>query len=327
VTAQLLLALNASLLAVFEGVGDLTLWQISAAAAISGTLGAATGPGTMRLLHDIVDEDQLPAAIALASVEYNIARVAGPAVGGLLLAAGGPGVCFGANAASFLAFALVVVSVPRTRRVARARRPSLRSGLQAVRGVPPLVTIAVVLAPIGLLGLNLSTVGPIVASNVLQLGAAGFGLVTSAAGVGALLAGVALTARDRVGVKSYLLGTFALSGGLLMVAASSETIIVLGGFLVFGIGITITLTSATTLFQRLAPADAEGTGLGVYNLLAVGTTPLGSLLVGALASSTSIRVTVALLGGSCVVAAAVGAVAASRRRQLGIEVRGGKVAR
>jgi Transmembrane secretion effector len=326
VVMQLLLAANASVLAILEGIGNLSLWEISAAAAISGTLGTLVAPGSMRLVHDIVDEDELPAAIALSSVEFNVARVAGPALGGLLLAAGGPGVCFGGNAASFLVFALVVSRISLQRNDPPAQRPTLRHGLRAVRAVPPLVTVALVLGPIGLLGLNLSAFGPIVADTVLRFGAAGFGLVTSAAGVGSVLAGVVLTARNRVGLKSYLLGAFTLSGGLILVAASTETAVVLTGFFVFGIGTTTALASATTLFQRLAPAEAEGTGLGVYNLLVIGTTPVGSVLVGALASTSSIRVALAVFGVGCIAAAATGVVVARRRRQLTVEVCRGAVA-
>jgi predicted MFS family arabinose efflux permease len=151
-----LLAVNAVALTVVESVEGLTLWEISAGAAISGTLGALSAPSTMRLTHLAVDEDDLPAANSLFSIEFNLARLAGPAVGGLLIAAGAPGLCFAANAASYLVFALVVAWIPLRKQVGRARGLSLRAGLRAVRAVSPLVTVTAVLAPIGLLGMNLS---------------------------------------------------------------------------------------------------------------------------------------------------------------------------
>jgi MFS-type transporter involved in bile tolerance (Atg22 family) len=222
-------------------------------------------------------------------------------------------------------FALVVAWIPLRKQVGRARGLSLRAGLRAVRAASPLVTVTAVLAPIGLLGMNLSVFAPIVAHDVLDLGAVGFGLVTSAAGAGALLAGVVLVRLNRAGVKSFLGGALTLAVGLILVAASRETVVALTGFFVFGIGLTTTLASARTLFQRLAPPEAEGTALGVYTLLAVGTTPLGSVLVGALTSAAGIRATLAGLGTGCVVTAAAGLTVARRRRQLDVEVRRGAV--
>jgi MFS family permease len=148
----------------------------------------------------------------------------------------------------------------------------------------------------------------------------------SAAGVGAVAAGLVIANRNRVSLKSFLVGSVAVSSALILIAASTEAPVVVAGFVLFGIGGSFVLASATTLFQRLAPADAEGTALGVYSLLVTGTTPLGSLLVGALAEAAGIRVTTALLGVGCLVTVAIGATIAYRHHQLGVDVNRGRVA-
>ena len=98
------------------------------------------------------------------------------------------------------------------------------------------------------------------------------------------------------------MGSLAVSAALILIAASREAAVVVA--VRSAIGGSIVLASATTLFQRLAPAEAEGTLRPIYSLLVTGTTPLGSLLVGALAEAAGIRVTTALLGVGCLLAVA-----------------------
>ncbi len=264
-----------------------------------GALNAMDLPVRQSFTVELAGRERYPGAIALNSFGFNLSRLLGPALAGLLIAGFGVGMAYLANALSFLPLLLVLRGVPPGPAAGEGDGRFLREALEGVRFVleNPLVRRVVGLVLFAsLLGMNFQTLVPAYARLVLGLSATGYGFLVSSVGVGALGAALvmAFTGRPRPG--RLLLGVFALSlahlGLFLPQASWVPLFLALGGF-----GMISVLINANTLVQLSVPDRLRGRVMAVYSLVMLGTGPLGAYLTGLLFELLGGRLAALALGG------------------------------
>lgn len=264
-----------------------------------GALNAMDQPVRQSFTVELAGRDRYPGAIALNSFGFNLSRLLGPALAGLLIAFLGVGVAYLANALSFLPLLLVLLRLPPGPAGEEGDGRLLREALEGVRFVleHPLVRRVVGLVLFAsLLGMNFQTLVPAYARLVLGLSATGYGFLVSSVGLGALGAALvmAFTGRPRPG--RLLLGVFALAfahlGLFLPYPSLVPLFLALGGF-----GMISVLINANTLVQLSVPDRLRGRVMAVYSLVMLGTGPLGAYLTGLLFELLGGRPAALALGG------------------------------
>jgi MFS family permease len=287
----------------------ITLWEIIALIAFQGLINAFDMPGRQSFLVQMVeDRDDLSNAIAINSSMANGARLIGPAIAGLVIAAVGEGWCFLIDGLSYFAViaSLLLMRIrPKDsdiRRNARGMFEQMREGWDYVRTFRPIRTILLMFALLSLMGWPYSVLLPIFAGQVLHGGAHTLGWLTGASGIGALVSGISLTVRKSVvGLARMLQIAGALLGGALILFGLSHTLWLSLVLMVFvGFGLMQGAAVSNTIIQSLVPEDKRARVMGYYTMAFFGSAPFGSLLAGALAHRIGAPHTVIITGACCV---------------------------
>ena len=327
VVTQALSGLLAGLLAVLTWTDRIELWMVYAIAFCLGTVNAFDMPTRQAFVVEMVGKDDLMNAIALNSSLFNAARIIGPAVAGVLLAAVGPAAAFGINSLSYLAVitGLLMMKLGPHVDVVRGRGlQQLREGLSYVRSTENILRPILLVGLIATFGMNFNVWIPLLAKQDLNSGAGGFGLLMAASGVGSLAGALAL-AFLLTSVKRWMLFTTAgILGGLdivLAVAGAVPLAIGLAMLILAGIGFcsTTTMAMANTTVQTSAPDELRGRVMSVYTTVFAGTAPFGALISGAIASRFGTPTS--LLIGGVVTMAAVATVAFWNQLRGGFPIR------
>jgi len=308
--------LEALVLAVLAYTHHATLPWIIVLALISGLLGAFEIPIRQSFLMDLVGRDNLMNAIAMNSMAFNVSRVIGPALAGIIVAAAGPPVAFFVNAASYLAVigALLAIRPDPALIVPHRTPPPLAEALRYILapGWPrTLVTLSTIYT---IFGTSFLTVLPVYARNVLGTGAAGFGGLTSAFGVGAAAGALLLAAwgaRYRRGLIA-LRGGLVIGGSLLLMASLPKYPIAFTLLVMGGAAAAISAIVTNTLLQTEAPDHLRGRVIGFYSFIVVGLAPFGALQAGWVGEHLGVR-TEAAIGGAIVFLAALWMLTTVRR--------------
>jgi MFS family permease len=307
VAAQALAMLQAFALAALTFTHLLAIWHILALAFVLGCVNAFDLPARQSFLPAMVtDRRDLANAIALNSSVFNAARLIGPAVAGVLIAAIpdglGESVCFLLNGLSYLAvlLALLVMEV-RHQLPEAAPAPLVEGLLEGVRYLwthRPTRAVVLLVACMGLLGLPYAVLLPLLAGQVLGGQADTYGVLLSAAGTGALIGAVYLATRSLHGVAWRILaGVVLFSGVLLGLAAARQFLVALPLLVLGGFGMMMVMVSSTTVVQTLVPDDKRGRVMSLYTLSFLGLTPFGSLLAGWCAQQWGTPAALAVCGG------------------------------
>jgi MFS family permease len=299
---QLVVALT---LAVLTNTGLIAVGIIYGLAAVRGMIDAVEGPTRQAFVPEMVGTEDLSNAIALNSIQFNAARIIGPAIGGGVLAAVGFAACFYLNAASFLALiiALLAMRVSELHLVPRLpREPALgqlTAGLSYARSSPHVVLILIVMGTLGAFGYNFTTLTPLVTKYVLDAGANTLALLTTCMGIGAVVAGLFVAYRGRPTQRLLL-----VSAGIFVVmlaAVGLSQSIPVSAVLMFGMGFVgvLFMTTANTRLQLAVPGNMRGRVMGIYALLFVGTTPIGAYAMGQLAEVMGVPAMVLVMAALC----------------------------
>jgi MFS family permease len=304
--------------------GYVQLWHVFLFAALLGVAQAFDNPTRQAFVSEMVGPDRLSNAVALNSATFNGARLIGPAVGGLVIAAVGVGPAFLINAATYIAVISAYLSM-RTGDLARsavAERPrgGVMEGLRYVRSRPDLMLVVALVFVVGTMGMNFNLTLPLLAKAEFGVGAASFGLL-SAAFAGGALVGALVGTRRRGRPSASLLLTFAgVFGALETVVAFAPSFAVAGLLLIptgaFLIGHN---NVANARVQLGSPAHLRGRVMALYMLVFLGGTPLGALVVGVISEHFGARV--GLVAGGVSVLLAAGTLAVARARRHGLRVR------
>ncbi len=305
---QVGLAIFAGTLAVLVQVDAILFWQILLLAVLSGVANALAGPAFQAIIPALVDRSALGNAIALNSAQFNLARIIGPAVAGILIGLAGEAVSFWVNALSFLAVivALVALRMPTEQSIERSRAglwANLGEGLGYVRRHRPLLALLVLSVAPAILVLPYLALMPIFATE-LGIGAAGLGLLTASVGVGALAGALVVAFRRRGGAngRTLAIGLVCMALSVTVFALSRVELVTCLALAVLGGAQVAYYTSTNTLIQLLSPGQLRGRIMSIYVLTSIGVSPLGSLLAGGVAQVAGAPATLAAGGGLTILA-------------------------
>ncbi len=311
---------QAFLLAVLVMSGRIQLWQIYILALLLGVINAFDNPTRQAFVSELVGKDRLQNAVALNSSLFNTARVIGPALAGIVITVIGIGPAFLLNAISFLPVIgglllmrladLHQVDRPPQRRVFVQLWEGIRYAVQTPRVFLVLLTMAVV----GTFGYNYTTILPLLAKYVLHAGAEGLGILTSAVGIGSLVAALAFASATRTSLRVLLGAAFVFSVLLMLVGISRWLPITLILLTLMGVSGIIYTASSNTSLQLHSPAELRGRVMSLYFLLFAGSTPIGGFLVGVFSARIGVQPTIVLLGIACMLGVAAAIAYALRMR-------------
>jgi predicted MFS family arabinose efflux permease len=292
----------AFLLAILAVTGVVKVWHIWCLSFTVGTAQSFGGPAYSALVPSLVEKkEDLQNAIALNSIQFNLARVVGPALGGLALIKLGPAWCFTLNGISYLAVIASLLSIRPTfipDKTPRSVWDSMREGVQFLlkrEGMAGLVSIGFLVT---LLSYPLITFLPVIARNVFHREADTFTLFLCLSGAGSVIGALAVAAmHNQKGQARQSLAVMLLLGGLIAAIGFSKTLW-LTCVLIFLCGILLMVVFAvnSSLVQSHTSDAMRGRVMSVYNLAFRGGMPMGSLLSGLIMSRTSAPATMTANG-------------------------------
>jgi MFS family permease len=284
--------IQALLLWLLVATGTVQLWHIYVLAMLLGLTNSLDQPTRSAFVFEMVGRDDLPNAIALSSSLMNLTRIVGPAVGGIIIALSGVSLLFLLNTISFLAVIVGLALINNHELYAQAFRQtnegerhntweSLCEGVSYVWKTPSILLVILVVGLVLLFGANFNVVLPLFATNVLHVGAKGFGFLSAALGIGSLISALWLAWSNwKPTISRVLFGTLAF--GLLETVFALSHIFLLSLVLIASVGVAEAIFGAfaLTTVQMVAPDHLRGRVNSVYILFFTGSIPPGYLLAG-----------------------------------------------
>jgi len=320
----------ASILALVLGLlvllGQVEVWQVMVMAFLLGIVNAFDMPIRQSFVVEMVGRADLATAVALNSAAFNAARVVGPAAAGLLIGIVGIAPLFLLNSASYLVviagYLLMdvrLLQTPVRQHVDRSIRgiaDTLVEGLRYVRATPVILLCISLIGVVSLFALNFPVFGPLVASEVLHGSADTYGFLMAAAGAGSLLSALMLAFGGRATLARVFLGGTLAGLGILGAGLSSQLLLSMVLLAMVGWSTVAIGATSNTIIQLAVPDILRGRVMSVYTTVFAGATPIGSLLMGGLASAWGVTATMALGGIVTVAFTGLAAVWAIRRQRL-----------
>ncbi len=302
---QALSMLQSFALAAFAFSGHIDIPHLLVLGGLQGVINAFDVPVRQALVVDFVENrDHLGNAIALNSSIFNLARLVGPALAGLLIAATGPAVCFLIDGISYLA---VIATLLMMRLPPAAPRPprgnpleDLRAGVRYTWRHPIIRALILFVAAISFFGFSSSVIVPVLARDVFHGDARTLGYLMSAGGCGAISAALYLTTRAGIqGLgKVIVIGGGLLGGGLLGLGPASQVWVAAGCMYGVGLGGVLVAASSNTITQTLVENEMRGRVMSLFTMAFTGTMPLSNLLMGWLAQHVGSTTAVTIVGGA-----------------------------
>lgn len=281
--------------------------MVFATALAGGCVMALDAPARQVYVLELVGRERTTSAVSLNEVVLNLSRVLGPALGGLLLAAAGTAACFAVNAATFIPPLLVLLAFrptapPRRRPVAPGH---VRAGLRYATRTPVLRATLLLAVAAGFV-FNLGVALPLVTTRVFHLGAAGYGAMMAAFGIGAI-GGALLAASGGPWPTGRRVRMLAVVTGALVVATGFAPSLVAAFAGLFAVGLVSIwfIALANTVAQVRTEPTMRGRVMGVWTMALPGTAPLTGVLTGYVAETAGARAGFALGGGAMLLAAAL----------------------
>ncbi|WP_287932405.1 MFS transporter [Arthrobacter sp.] len=289
-TAMGLCALVLGLLVVTRTV---ELWHVYVLALLLGVASAFDAPSRQAFVSEVVAKEDVPNAVALNSASFNLARLAGPGVAGLVIALFGTGPAFLINAASFAAviFSLWRMRVSELQPVVRVPRGKgqIREGFRYIRQRPDLMMIMGLVFMVGTFGMNFQITNALMATTIFHLGPGEYGLLGSVMAVGTLAAAL-LAARRKKMRMLYIVGGALAFGVTVAVAAFMPSYALYALALVpVGLASLTFMNACNTTVQLTTDSAMRGRVLAVYMVVLQGGTPIGAPLVGWIATAFGAR--------------------------------------
>lgn len=304
---QILAMGQAATLAVLTFGGWIGIGHVVGLSALMGVIMSFEIPARQAFVVEMIDDpEDLTNAIAMNSSILHGGRLLGAALGGLLIAFYGSGVCFLLNAVTFLAVivALLVMRIPPRPKVEDHPRvlAHLVEGLLYSTRHPAISCMLLIAGLVSLMGFSYSALLPVFVDHILAAGADGYGYLVSATAAGALLGAAYLASRVHVRGLERILATGPILIGVGMIAFAMSRTFLLSLLLmpILGMGQILLMSSINTLIQTLVDDDKRGRVMSLYSLTFMGLMPIGSLVMGVLSRWIGPPPTVMIGGAACV---------------------------
>jgi MFS family permease len=306
VTTQTVMMALAAALAALTLSGNVRVSHLFVLASVLGIANAFDIPARQAFVVEMVEREDLMNAIALNSSMVNGARVVGPAIAGVVVAAVGEGWCFLLNAFSYVAVigALLLMRLPHR----PPAPPQISAWASIVEGfvfswrTAPVRALLLLLGLVSLMGMPYSVLMPIFADRILHGGPDAYGLLMSASGVGALAGAATLTVRRHIRGLGRWVALSAAGFGVSLIAFAFSRSLWLSALLLVPAGfcMMVEMAASNTLIQAMIPDRLRGRVMAVYSMMFMGMAPLGALIAGALAAPFGAPATVAIGGAVCI---------------------------
>ncbi len=307
---QVAMGVQALVLGVLTITGAVRLWEIAALAMLLGLNNAFENPARQSFMLEMVGAESLRNAVSLNSVLVNVARAIGPALAGVLIATVGEGPCFLANAASFVAVVFSLATLDRSAIVPSppsGREPGqLRQGLRYVARTPELGVPLMMMALVGALAYEFQVSLPVMAREGLHAGATGFGFMTAAMGVGAVLGGLLVASRGRTGLPTIVLAASGFGVFLALAALAPSLPTELVALALAGAASISFMSTCNSTLQLSAEPSMRGRVMSLWFVAFQGSTPIGGPIIGWVMAQAGARAGLGLGALTCVVAAVLG---------------------
>lgn len=306
VMTQFIGFIQAAMLAYFTIMGHVTIIHLVVLSIGLGVVNGFGMPGRHAFVLDLVkDKELLPNAIALNSTMFNLARLAGPALAGIIVANYGEGVCFIINSLSFLPAGLLLVFMSVKEEHGRKDRSKsywagIKEGFKYVRSHNVIYPILILLATASFMGMSLMVFLPVIAKDILHGDSQTLGFLTGAMGLGAVAGALWLASRSRVDGMPTIINIAFGSYGLLsiMLGWSSNTAVSILLMILMGFCVVSGWSSGNVLLQTMAEKTKRSRVMSIYLMCFTGMAPIGSLLLGWLSGKIGVE-WVLTIGGSC----------------------------
>jgi MFS family permease len=266
------------------------VWHIFVLAFLLGIVNAVDMPSRQSFVVEMVGRDDVANAIALNSAVFNGARIVGPAIAGILIGILGTALCFVLNGLSYGAVVISLLAMRDSELMPSARlavpktvaaiRENLGDGLRYVWHTPVVLLAITVIGFVSTFGMNFTVVLPVMATQVLNVGSNGLGLLFASMGAGALIAALAVATLARPRLRVLIGGGMVLGAAELALASTTAFPIALAAIFFCGAGAIATAASANSLIQITVPGPLRGRVMSVYTTVFAGSSPIGNGLTG-----------------------------------------------
>lgn len=288
---------------------NIVLWHVFVLAAVLGISSAIDAPVRQAFAAEIVGHDDLPNAVSLNSANFNAGRLVGPALSGLLIAAFGTGPSFILNGLSFL-FAIAALTMMNEKEFFHQDRPktmtNVREGLRYAIARPDIYVVMLIVFFMGTFGLNFQIFNALMATQEFGKGPASYGLLGTFIAIGSFSGAIASARLERFRKTRFvILGSAAFSAAI-MVLSFMPTYTAYAIFLPFcGVTALTTMITANSIVQVNSDQAIRGRVMGIYLLIFMGGTPVGSPLIGVMSELVGVRQTIAGCGAISLIATIV----------------------
>jgi MFS family permease len=324
VLTQVAMGLLALGLGLLDLTGAVQLWHVYALAFALGIASAIDAPARQAFVTELLGPSLLANAVGLNSATFNFARVLGPAVAGVLIAATGTSWVFLINATSFIAVIGCLLAMKEDDLYVGkpvARRPgAIREGFAYVRHRPELMAIIGLIGVVGMLGFNFQLTSALLTKNTFHKGASSYGLISAVYATGSLLGALVSAKRGRLGRRRLVFVAAAAYGLIEILAGLMPTFWAFFALLVpFGFATMTFSNAANTTVQLGVAPSMRGRVMALYIMIFLGGTPIGAPLIGWIAEVAGPRWSLITGGIASAGAAVVAALYLARREKLRLE--------
>jgi MFS family permease len=323
IALQSLMGIQALVFGVLTLTHVISLWQIGILAVILGLNNTFENPARQTFVMEMVGPKDLRNAVTLNSVLVNVARAVGPAAAGIIIAAGGYGICFLVNAASFVAVVASLlrmnVSTLSPAEPTHRGRGQLREGLRYVKGEVGLAIPLVMMAIVGCLAYEFQVTLPVMATGAFHGGSVTYGFMTASMGVGAVIGGLYAAGRGKTGLASLTRSCVIFTVVIAAAAVAPDLTIELIALAAVGAASVTFLSKGNSTLQLSAAPQMRGRVMALWAVAFLGSTPIGGPTAGAVSQYVGPRWGLGMGAVACAVAAVLGALVLRRLRKTALD--------
>ncbi|MGB5156619.1 MAG: MFS transporter [Desulfobacterales bacterium] len=307
IVTQILAAIQALILTCIYFYGIIDIWHIIFLSVFLGSINAFDIPARHSLLVEMIEKkEDLGNAIALNSSMFNSARLLGPSIAGILIAATGEGACFLINALSYIVVIASILKMKIVPRIINKKNThvltEIKEGFSYTFGFRPIKFVILLFGLVGLMGMPYSVLLPVYAKEILKGGSHTYGFLMGASGLGALAGALYLASKNSIHgllkIVPWSAGIFGI--GLIIFSLSRYSLLSMVLMVLIGFGMMLQLASSNTLLQTIVDDDKRGRVLSIYIMTLMGSATFGSLLAGGMAKFLGVPLTLAIGGISCI---------------------------